>query len=109
MFRLFKIRHIFEHSTRNYLRMISKPSSFKAAAAKTSSDRRFMIIDVNKRDDSAKTEQMKYPLIWLRDNCQCSSCFDAQSKSRTIDWTQFDFQNAHPKSILVSLYYGFNT
>lgn len=107
MFRLFTIRNILGYSSRNYLKVISKPSSFKAAAAKTSSDQRFMIIDVNKSDDAAKREQLKYPLIWLRDNCQCSSCFDAQSKSRTIDWTQFDFQNAHPKSISVSVTYGF--
>lgn len=72
------------------------------AAAKTSLDRRFLIVDVNISENDLKTEELKYPLIWLRDNCQCSNCFHAQSKSRTIDWTKFDIRNAQPKSISVS-------
>lgn len=34
-------------------------------------------------------ETYKYPLVWLRDNCQCSSCFHENSSSRTIDWEKF--------------------
>lgn len=34
-------------------------------------------------------ETYKYPLVWLRDNCQCSDCFHANSNSRTIDWEKF--------------------
>lgn len=83
-------------------RVASRHSSFQATAANTSADRRYMIIDVNKGEQSTNCERLKYPLIWLRDNCQCSTCFDAQSKSRTIDWTKFHFKNAHPKSITVS-------
>ena len=32
----------------------------------------------------------EYPLVWLRDNCQCSSCFDQASQSRTINFSHFE-------------------
>ena len=31
----------------------------------------------------------EYPLVWLRDNCQCPACFDQSSKSRTINFSNF--------------------
>lgn len=31
----------------------------------------------------------EYPLVWLRDNCQCSACFNQSSQSRTINFSQF--------------------
>ncbi|XP_046611402.1 gamma-butyrobetaine dioxygenase-like [Neodiprion virginianus] len=34
---------------------------------------------------------LKFPTIWLRDNCQCPACFQRHSQSRTIDWGKFDF------------------
>ncbi|XP_059621745.1 gamma-butyrobetaine dioxygenase [Phlebotomus argentipes] len=37
---------------------------------------------------------MKFPVVWLRDNCQCSQCFHKQSQSRIINWYKFD---VHPK------------
>ncbi|KAK7791562.1 hypothetical protein R5R35_011063 [Gryllus longicercus] len=40
---------------------------------------------------------MKYPWLWLRDNCQCKTCFNPQMQSRTIDWKYFD-TSVHPKS-----------
>lgn len=101
MLRLFT-RKVLEHSMRFNWRVASRHSSFQATAANTSADRRYMIIDINKGEQSTNCERLKYPLIWLRDNCQCSTCFDAQSKSRTIDWTKFHLKNAHPKSITVS-------
>lgn len=70
--------------------------------AKLTSDERFVIVDVNKTGISSSEKQLKYPLIWLRDNCQCSECFHASSKSRTINWTSFDFNNAKPKNLSVS-------
>lgn len=39
--------------------------------------------------------QFIYPLIWLRDNCH------ATSSSRTINWTNFSFENARLKSVEV--------
>ena len=26
----------------------------------------------------------RYPSVWLRDNCQCSSCFDPSSRQRKL-------------------------
>lgn len=37
----------------------------------------------------------KFPSIWLRDNCQCPSCYQQESHSRTIDWENFDFGAKH--------------
>lgn len=31
----------------------------------------------------------EYPLMWLRDNCQCPACFDQSSQSRTINFSKF--------------------
>jgi hypothetical protein len=42
----------------------------------------------------------QFPYVWLRDNCQCSSCFHNDSNSRTIDWETFDV-NVYPKSVKV--------
>lgn len=41
-------------------------------------------------DESNETE-LEFPLIWLRDNCQCEECFDPQTYTRLIDWDNFDF------------------
>lgn len=37
-----------------------------------------------------KGETLKFPSVWLRDNCQCEKCFHSSAKSRTIDWRDFD-------------------
>lgn len=42
-------------------------------------------------NDDRKSEELKFPLVWLRDNCQCSQCFHTVSNSRTIDAEKFDF------------------
>lgn len=78
-----------------------KNASF--ASAKTTTDGRFIEIAVDRNDANVQRNEqlLKYPLIWLRDNCQCSNCFHAQTKSRTIDWTEFDFKNAQPKTVSV--------
>lgn len=44
-------------------------------------------------------EEQKYPLIWLRDNCQCSECFHPGASSRMIDWAKFSFDNAKLKAV----------
>lgn len=95
-----RIKNVLEYSAQKYLKFRLQSVSF--FAAKTSEDDRYMIVDVNRNNNSSKCEKLKYPLIWLRDNCQCSNCFHSQSKSRTIDWTKFDFKDAQPKSISVS-------
>lgn len=32
----------------------------------------------------------KFPLVWLRDNCTCDKCYHRESKSRIINWTDFN-------------------
>lgn len=35
-------------------------------------------------------ETLKFPGVWLRDNCYCEQCFHPTSKSRKHDWNKFD-------------------
>ncbi|XP_065363472.1 gamma-butyrobetaine dioxygenase [Calliphora vicina] len=35
-------------------------------------------------------EPLKFPGVWLRDNCYCEQCFHPTSKSRKHDWDKFD-------------------
>lgn len=37
-----------------------------------------------------ESKSLKYPIVWLRDNCQCAECFHGGSMSRIIDWSKFD-------------------
>lgn len=46
-------------------------------------------------------EQLKFPAVWLRDNCQCSECFHKDSNSRTIMWKDFDV-NVKPLEVKVT-------
>lgn len=86
-----------------------KYSTIVATNAKTIENDRFIIMDfVHNEKTPTKTtthnnKRLKFPLIWLRDNCQCSQCFDSSSKSRTMDWTKFTINDAQPKSLSVSL------
>lgn len=31
-----------------------------------------------------------FPLVWLRDNCQCEKCYHEQSSSRILNWDSFN-------------------
>jgi len=33
---------------------------------------------------------LTFPGVWLRDNCLCEDCFHGSSKSRKLDWDNFD-------------------
>lgn len=48
-----------------------------------------------------ESKSLKYPIVWLRDNCQCTECFHGESMSRIIDWSKFDV-NVKIDNILVS-------
>lgn len=41
-----------------------------------------------------KGKKYRYPFVWLRDNCQCDVCFHQSSRSRVINWENF---NTNPK------------
>lgn len=36
------------------------------------------------------SQPLKFPSVWLRDNCYCTQCFHPTSKSRKHDWDKFD-------------------
>ncbi|KAI8120382.1 hypothetical protein FF38_00992 [Lucilia cuprina] len=38
--------------------------------------------------------EMKFPTVWLRDNCQCSECFHDTTKSRKINWERCSNETA---------------
>ncbi|XP_053618114.1 gamma-butyrobetaine dioxygenase-like [Plodia interpunctella] len=44
-------------------------------------------------------EQLKFPYVWLRDNCQCDQCFHKSAKSRILDWSKFNI-NVKPKEVV---------
>jgi gamma-butyrobetaine dioxygenase len=48
----------------------------------------------------AHGKSSSFPLAWLRDNCQCPSCFHPVSRSRTVDWATCDV-TVKPKHVQV--------
>ncbi|XP_055544863.1 gamma-butyrobetaine dioxygenase-like [Wyeomyia smithii] len=46
--------------------------------------RRQLVIELT--DD----QRYEFPLVWLRDNCQCSDCFHPKSYSRILNWETFN-------------------
>lgn len=70
------------------------------SSTRASVDNRFAIIETNEGESKV---QFKYPLVWLRDNCQCNECFHAESSSRTLNWEKFSFQQAKPKAVEVNV------
>lgn len=70
--KFFSLKKILEDLTEKYIKTTLRNGSFSVISAKTSIDHRYMIVDINKNENSSNIEQLKYPLIWLRDNCQCS-------------------------------------
>lgn len=40
--------------------------------------------------EDSNQESLKYPSVWLRDNCYCNACFQPKSKSRIHNWDEFD-------------------
>lgn len=50
-------------------------------------DGRVLVVQEDANDSHPlKPHAMKFPTIWLRDNCQCSECFHDTTKSRKINW-----------------------
>ena len=47
-------------------------------------------------------ETGEYPYVWLRDNCQCSTCFHPVSKSRLFLLCQLDI-DVEPTKIQVKI------
>lgn len=47
-------------------------------------------------------QTMKFPVTWLRDNCQCPKCFHSGTTSRILDWQEANVVNSLPTEINVS-------
>jgi gamma-butyrobetaine dioxygenase len=43
-------------------------------------------------------ETLKFPHVWLRDNCRCEKCYHHSANSRFIEWSKFDL-NVKPKDV----------
>ncbi|XP_070493633.1 gamma-butyrobetaine dioxygenase-like [Chironomus tepperi] len=48
--------------------------------------------------DSDSIKSLKFPFVWLRDNCKCEKCHHPSSSSRIINWEKFDV-TVKPKNI----------
>lgn len=59
----------------------------KCSYAYVSENQENLIVDLGKQKEV-------FPLVWLRDNCKCPSCFHENSTSRIINWSDF---NVSPK------------
>lgn len=66
-------------------------------SAQVSIQDRFVCVEME--NGEAERIEYKYPSIWLRDNCQCSSCYHLASKSRIINWQEKLNYNLLPKSV----------
>nr|XP_016925230.1 gamma-butyrobetaine dioxygenase [Drosophila suzukii] len=40
--------------------------------------------------EESDRKPLTFPGVWLRDNCLCEDCFHGSSKSRKLDWDNFD-------------------
>lgn len=49
------------------------------------------------------SKSFQYPVIWLRDNCQCQECFDKATSSRKIDFETFNLSGATLRDAKVRL------
>lgn len=78
-------------------------SQVKASKVQITEDKRFIILSIERSNGTkpAQNDQFKYPMIWLRDNCQCRECYNPIMKSRTQDWAKFNI-NCAPKQLTVS-------
>lgn len=52
-------------------------------------------------------KSLEFPIIWLRDNCQCHECFDRVTSCRKIDWETFNVKQGALRDAEVRLFDGF--
>lgn len=78
----------------NYVRRISLVKSI-------TSFRNILILQ------KSNEQKLKFPLVWLRDNCTCPECFHESSRSRVINWESFQvnpkLQNIVVRSFFLTL------
>lgn len=64
-------------------------------------DQQFIVLRPDIESNVVHSEH-RFPVLWLRDNCQCTECFHSHSTSRIHDWTRFDV-DVQPKEISVCI------
>jgi len=67
--------------------------SAQPAVAKLDSEKKRLVVDNMKG-----TTKEEYPWVWLRDNCQCSKCYEPGSNCRIVNLTEWDL-NMKPKKV----------
>lgn len=78
-------------------------STLKQVKVFSDADSKVVVLSgVSAKPTNSSTTDIKYPAIWLRDNCQCDQCYHKGSNSRTVDWCHFDV-NVRPDNVWVSL------
>lgn len=58
----------------------------------------YVVIKANAEKN--EDEELKFPVVWLRENCQCPQCFDKNSLSRMLDFSKFNI-NVKPVDVKV--------
>lgn len=53
-------------------------------------------------------DTLKFPGVWLRDNCQCEHCFSQSAQGRKINYSDFSF-DVHAKNVEVGFVYFDNS
>jgi hypothetical protein len=83
---------------------------FKFAKTRVHSVRRLWNVHVSSHEEAIvlkhenSGETLLFPSAWLRDNCQCSSCFNQTLYSRMIPFKEFK-GSVLPASVSVSTHY----
>lgn len=72
-----QFRRLISASVENDKFVVIQPDQSSSAAASSPSA-------------TTSVEPLKFPSVWLRDNCCCTQCFHPTSKSRKHDWDKFD-------------------
>lgn len=93
----------------NFVKQFTTISAITSRKVSAFFQDRYVVIDASKTaveksplHDKNDGELLKYPIVWLRDNCQCSNCFHKGSSSRVLDWCTFDV-NVAPIEVIVCL------
>ena len=84
--------------SRNILSVTYQALSF-SISAKTNPNPTLVSVANNYKSECVElkwngNETNQYPYLWLRDNCQCPSCYNASSMSRRLLMRQLDPKSA---------------
>lgn len=101
---MFKLRVLGKvHSLGVSRQLVKASSSLTQVNVFSDADSKVVVLSgVSAKSLKSSTTYIKYPAIWLRDNCQCDHCYHKGSNSRMVDWCNFDV-NVKPDRVWVRL------